>query len=63
MTDENTDTTPIEPPPFGRAPFSGMTLDAVPFGSPPLAAVVIEGDVPWELQDDEPAGNAPTGNE
>lgn len=44
----------IEPPPEGRAPYSGMTLDPVPFGSPPPEPVVIEGELPWELSEEVP---------
>jgi hypothetical protein len=44
----------LEPPPEGRAPYSGMTLDPVPFGSPPPEPVIIEGELPWELREEIP---------
>ncbi len=54
MSENSTDDDTVEPPPEGRAPFSGMTLDPVPFGSPPPERVVIEGEPPWELREEVP---------
>ncbi|MES2169143.1 MAG: hypothetical protein V4479_00255 [Actinomycetota bacterium] len=54
MSETSTGDDTVEPPPEGRAPFSGMTLDPVPFGSPPPEPVVIEGEPPWELREEVP---------
>lgn len=51
---EKSEDSPIEPPPEGRAPFSGMTLDPVPFGSPPTETITLEGEIPWELREAVP---------
>ena len=43
----------VEEPPFGHipvVPLYGPT--PVPFGEPPSEPVTIEGEIPWELQDE-----------
>jgi len=44
-----------EPVPVGKEAFSGMYTNPLPFGSPPDEPVEIDGEVPWELRDDDAA--------
>jgi len=41
-----------EPVPVSTEGLAGIYTDPLPFGSPPDERVEIDGDVPWELQDD-----------
>jgi hypothetical protein len=42
-----------EPVPVSTEGLSGIYTDPLPFGMPPSEPVEIDGDVPWELDDDD----------
>ncbi len=51
-----------EPPPVGPRSALNLYSSPVPFGGPPNEPVEIDGEIPWELQDqpedDEPGATA-----